>query len=360
MTSIPHVWQFLLIALASWINRQQLDVIAYLEAENRVLREQLGKKRLRFTNDQRRRLAAKAKTLGRKALRELSPIVMPDTLLRWHRQLIARKYDGSKGRGPGRPGVMRIIRKLIVQMATENPTWGCDRIEGALKNLGHRVSDTTVGRVLKEHGIEPAPRRQRKGDWATFLKAHWGHIVAADFVTVEVWTLHGLTRYHVLIVMDLATRRVDVAGICPEPNDLWMQQIARNLTDAEEGFLMGKRYLIHDRSPVFTQEFRSTLTSAGVKPVKLPARSPNLNAYVERFVRSIKSECLDRIIPLGEAHLRHAVHEYVEHYHRERNHQGMSNQLLAPESLNQPVGSIECSERLGGMLKYYHRQRKTA
>lgn len=123
---------------------------------------------------------------------------------------------------------------------------------------------------------------------------------------------------------------------------------------------MDKRYLIHDRSPVFTQEFRSTLTSAGVKPVKLPVRSPNLNAYVERFVRSIKSECLDRIIPLGEAHLRHAVHEYVEHYHRERNHQRMSNQLLAPESLNQPVGSIECRERLGGMLKYYHRQRKAA
>ena len=134
---------------------------------------------------------------------------------------------------------MEEIRALVVRMATENRTWGYDRIEGALLNLGHRVSDTTIGRILKAHGIEPAPQRMKKSDWKTFLKAHWEHMAAADFFTVEVWTLRGLTRYHVLVVMDLSTRRVEVAGICPEPNGSWMMQVARNLTDGIAGFFEG-------------------------------------------------------------------------------------------------------------------------
>lgn len=148
-----QLWQFMLVTLAGWINRQQQYVIDYLREENRVLREQCRTKRLRFTDDQRRRLAAKAKVLGRAMLRELGTLVTPDTLLRWHRKLIARKYDGSKKRGSGRPGVMKEIGALIVRMATENPTWGYERIEGALLNLGHRVSDTTVGRILKAHAV---------------------------------------------------------------------------------------------------------------------------------------------------------------------------------------------------------------
>ena len=172
-------WLFVLVALSGWINRQQQDVINYLKEENRVLREQCGKKRLRFTDDQRRRLAAKAKVVGRKVLRELGTLVTPDTLLRWHRRLIARKYDGSKNRGPGRPGVMKEIRTLVVRMATENKDWGYDRIGGALSNLGHRVSDTTIGRILKAQGIEPAPKRSKRGSWETFLKAHWEHLAAS-------------------------------------------------------------------------------------------------------------------------------------------------------------------------------------
>lgn len=355
-----HLWQFMLVTLAGWINRQQQQVIDYLKEENRVLREQCGKKRLRFTDDQRRRLAAKAKVLGREMLRELGTLVTPDTLLRWHHNLIARKYDGSKQRGAGRPGVMKEIQTLVVRMATENPTWGYDRIEGALLNLGHRVSDTTIGRILKGHGIEPAPRRSKQGGWSTFLKSHWEHIAATDFFTVEVWTLRGLIRYHVLIVMELSTRRVEVAGICPEPNGQWMMQVARNLTDSIDGFLRGKRYLIHDRDSVFTHAFGELLQRAGVESVRLPPRSPNLNAYCERFNRSIKEECLDRIIPIGESHLRHAVHEFVDHYHRERNHQGMGNQLLEENTSDSSTGPIECDERLGGLLRYYHRDRKAA
>lgn len=349
-----QTWHFVVVALAGWINREQQQVVDYLKEESRVLREQLGGKRPRFTDDQRRRLAAKARKLGRGVLRDMNTLVTPDTLLRWHRQLIARKYDGSANRGPGRPGVMKEIRALVVRMATENKAWGYDRIEGALLNLGHRVSDTTIGRILKAHGMEPAPRRSRHGCWSTFLKAHWEHFAAADFFTVEVWTLRGLVRYHVLIVMELSTRCVHVAGICPEPSGSWMCQVARNLTDAFDGFLRGKRFLIHDRDPVFTDAFRGLLASSSIRAVRLPPRSPNLNAYCERFVRSIKEECLSQLIPFGEGHLRYAVSQYIEHYHRERNHQGMGNELLAPKASTASGRQVVCNERLGGMLKYYH------
>jgi transposase InsO family protein len=166
-----------------------------------------------------------------------------------------------------------------------------------------------------------------------------------------------LVRYLVLFVIDLETRRVEIAGIAQRPDGDWMKQIARNLTDAEEGFLKGARYLIHDRDPLFTEAFREVLASTGVGTVKLPARSPDLNAYAERFVRSIKSECLAQIIPLGERHLRTAVQEYTDHYHLERNHQGLENELIEDrrDELNVD-GRVECRERLGGILKYYDRR----
>ena len=193
--------------------------------------------------------------------------------------------------------------------------------------------------------------------WGTFLRAHWGAIAATDFFSVEVITRSGLVRYFVLFVIDLETRRVEIAGILPQPDGAWMSQIARNLTDAEDGFLNGSRYLIHDRDPLFTRSFREVLESSGVTTLKLPARSPNLNAYAERFVQSIKSECLAQVIPLGERHLRHAVREYTEHYHAERNHQGLENELIddrrGAAAMN---GSVERHERLGGMLNYYYRK----
>ena len=193
--------------------------------------------------------------------------------------------------------------------------------------------------------------------WKTFLRAHWGAIVATDFFSVEVLTRRGLVRYFVLFVIDLETRRVGIAGIAQQPDGQWMKQIARNLTDVDEGVLNGTRYLIHDRDPLFTEAFREVLGSSGVRTVKLPARSPNLNAYAERFVRSIKSECLAQIIPLGERHLRTAVKEYTEHYHLERNHQGLENELIEERSDELDMNAaIECRERVGGVLKYYDRR----
>ncbi len=337
------------------MNRHQQDVIEYLQEENRALREQLGGKRLRFTDQQRRRLAVKAKAVGRKGLFELDTLVTPDTLLRWHRQLIARKYDGSKTRRPGRPKTAVEIEKLIVWMARENPRWGYTRIRGALYNLGHDIGRNTIKRILLENEFDPI--RTRGMSWETFLQAHWGAIAATDFFSVEVFTQSGLVRYFVLFVIDLKSRRVDIAGILPRPNGEWMSQVARNLTDCDDGFLKEARYLIHDRDPLFTRVFREILKSSGVETLKLPARSPNLNAYAERFVRSIKSECLAQIVPLGERHLRRAVKEYTQHYHVERNHQGLDNRLIEkPQVVVDMNSAVVRHERLGGLLNYYERR----
>jgi len=256
---LVHAWQIMVVALAGWLNQQQQDVVEYLREENRVLREQLKGKRLRFTDDQRRRLAAKGKTLGSKVLREICTLVTPETILRWYRTLIAKKYDSSGKRGPGRPPTKESIQNFVVRMAKENISWGYGRIQGALKNLGHVVSRSTIARILKAHGIEPAPRRHKGMSWATFLKSHWEVLAATDLFTVEVMTLGGLVRHHVLFVIEQCTRRVEIAGIVPEPDG-------------------------------------------------------------------------------------------------ERNHQGLGNELIAgAESVGQTEGEIVCHERLGGLLRYYHR-----
>lgn len=174
MAYVLQPWNLLLVSLAGWINRHQQNVIEYLRTENQVLKGKLGKKRILLNDDQRRRLAVKGKILGRKMLEEVGTLVTPDTILRWHRQLIAAKWNYSDRRQkPGRPPVSRELGELVLRMARENPTWGYDRIRGALANLGHQISDTTVGRISKEHGVEPAPDRKQQSSWITFLKAHW-------------------------------------------------------------------------------------------------------------------------------------------------------------------------------------------
>ena len=170
---------------------------------------------------------------------ELTTIVTPDTILRWHRELVAKKFDSSAQRKPGRPRIRQEIVSDIVRFARENPTWGYDRIQGALKDVGYHIADSTVANVLKAHGIEPAPDRQRTPAWSTFLKAHWDTIFATDVTTVEVWTRNGLVTFYVLAVRHLKTRRAHIAGIAPSPNATWMKQVCRNLTDCEDGFLKG-------------------------------------------------------------------------------------------------------------------------
>ena len=212
-----------------------------------------------------------------------------------------------------------------------NPTWGYTRLRGALYNLSHEVARSTIKNILLAHGLEPAPERGRRTRWHTFIRSHLGAIAGADFFTVEVLRGFGLVRY-------------------------W-EQIARNLTDCVDGWLKHKRYLILDRDPLYTQSFRALLKESGVNIVRLPSRSPNLNSYAERWIRSVRSECLSRVIPLGERHLRNLISEYVAHFHGERNHQGLGNRLIEPLVANTNSGKsvIRRRERLGGVLNYYYR-----
>ncbi len=342
----------LLLVLTSWLERREREAIAYLIEENRLLRRQLGGRRLRFTDDERRRLAVRAHRLGRQALRDIATIVTPDTLFRWHRQLVARKWTYATPQ-VSRRGVLAEIRRLVVRMAGENPTWGYTRIQGALKNVGHRVGRSTIARILKAAGVPPVP--ERPTSWQTFLRAHWGAIAGADFFTTEVWTWRGLVTFYTVFVIDLASRRVQIVGSTPYPNDLFMRHISRTLTAAEIGLLCHHRVLICDRDRKWNGEVRQLLADTGIEVVLTPVRAPNANAYAERFVRSIKEECLDRIIPIGERHFRRALTEFVAHYHHERNHQGLGNVLIDGDPEKKTGRRIRCYHRLGGLLTYYER-----
>jgi transposase InsO family protein len=238
-------------------------------------------------------------------------------------------------------------------MATDNPTWGYTRIQGALENVGHRVGRTTIRRMLKAAGLPPVP--QRPTSWQTFLKAHWGAIAAADFCTTEVWTWRGLVTYYTVFVIDLASRRVQVLGSTAHPEVVFMQQVVRALTMVESDAVSEPGVLICDRDRKWSGDVRRRLRDAGIRVVLTPARAPNANAYAERFVRSIKEECLDRMIPIGERHFRRAVAEYVAHYHEERNHQGLDNRLIAGQRTIEMTGGVRRRPRLGGLLNFYQR-----
>jgi transposase InsO family protein len=293
-------WQLLFLILAGWVNRRQQDAIEYLRTEKRVLREQLGNKRFLLNDSQRRRLAIKGEILGRKMLNELAGIVTPETNLRWHRELAARHWDYSDRRKAGeRSPVTAEIVELVLRLAKESPTWGYGRIQGRLANLGHHISDTTVAKILKAYGIEPAPERKRETTWKTFLSAHWDVLASVDFTTIDVWTRSGLVTCYLIFVMELATRRVPFAGCTPNPDEEWMLQVARNVTDTEEGFLRRTKCLLMDRDARLSEAFRVILEQAGVKAVRLPARSPDLNSNLERFMRSVMEECLGRMIFFG-------------------------------------------------------------
>jgi homeodomain-containing protein/integrase-like protein len=351
-------WLRLLTYVTGLVNQELLLQNEYLAAENKILRAHLPA-RLRLSDPERSTLAEIGKRLGRKVLAQVACVAKPATILAWYRRLIAQKFDGSKCRShPGRPRIEPKLEALIVQMARENSGWGYDRIVGALSNLGYRVSDETVGNVLRRNGIEPAPSRSRNTTWKEFIQSHMAVLAGIDFFTVEVLSWRGLVTYHVLFLIHLESRRVSLAGITRHPDEAWMQQMARNATDESWGYLEHRRYALHDRDTKFCASFRATLASGGIRPIQLPARSPNLNAFAERWVRSVKQECLSKLILFGEASLRRAIGEFVEHFHTERNHQGKGNLLLFPTKNkidSRRPRSVYCRERLGGLLKYYGR-----
>ncbi|MGB5583399.1 MAG: helix-turn-helix domain-containing protein [Gammaproteobacteria bacterium] len=351
-------WARILAYITGTVDQKLLLRNEYLAAGNRILKAQL-KTPLRLTDAERMTLAEIAHRLGRKALEDVANVVKPDTLLSWYRRLIARKFDGSKSRRyPGRPRIDAEIEQWVVRMAKENSDWGYDHIVGAMANLGYRLSDQTVGNILQRHGISPAPQRKRTTTWTDFVREHMSVLAGTGFFSVEVLTLRGLVTYYVLFFVRLERRQVEVAGITQHPNEAWMKQIARNVAMDERGFLDNCRYLIHDRDPKFCQSYRDIIESGDVKTLPLPARSLNLNAFAERWVKSVKEEALSKLILVGEASLRRVLNEYVVHFHAERNHQGKGNVLLFPTATRAKTrvdGSVACKERLGGLLKYYHR-----
>src|SRR5712671_8214867 len=350
-------WARILAYVTGMVDQELLARTEYLAAENQILKAQL-KGRLKLSDAERAMLAEIGHRLGRKALAEVATVARPDTILAWYRKLVARKFDGSKAhQRPGRPRVSREVEELIVRMASENRDWGYDRIAGAMANLGYVISDQTVGNVLRRNGLPPAPERKRTTPWSVFIRTHLALLAGTDFFTAVVLTLRGLMTYYVLFFIHLESRKVEIAGITIHPNEQWMQQMARNVTMEGCGTLRDCRYLLHDRDTKYTISFRAIIESGRVKTLPLPARSPNLNAYAERWVRSVKEECLSKIIVFGERSLRRALSEYVAHYQAERNHQGKSNVLLFRQvTQTRHEEPVQCRERLGGLLNYYHQE----
>jgi putative transposase len=277
-----HQWARVLAYVSGLVNQEVLFQVEYLAAENRVLRAHLPD-RLRLSNDEHSTLAEIGKRLGRKGLEKVATVARPETILGWVRKLVAHKFDGSTCRSyPGRPATSSEVVNLILRLARENSSWGYDRIAGALINLGRRVSDQTVGNVLRRHGIAPAPKRSQTIAWKDFIASHVAVITGMDFFTVEVLTWRGLITHYVLFMIQLETRRVILAGVTRHPTQEWMEQVARNLADSESGLLAHQSYLLHGRDTKFCLGFQSILLDEGLQPLRLPARSPNLNAFAER------------------------------------------------------------------------------
>jgi putative transposase len=305
-------------------------------------------------------MAQAASKVGRKTLEEVFTLFTPETLLRWHRDSVRRKWDHSDRRGPGRPPTLPEIEKLILEWAEQNPTWGYKHLRDALRNVGHIVSRSTIQNILRKHGIQPAPQRRRGMSWSEFLRVHQEALVGMDFFTWEVLTPFGLVPQYVLFLIRHATREVHVAGITTNPGTEFMKQVARNLTMPDWGWLKRGRIALHDRAGQFSPAFRHILRSEGIRTIQLPFQSPNLNAYAERWVRSVKEECLSRMIITGEPMLRNALNEYVRHFHGERNHQGLGGAIPFPGPELSPgrtrAGPIHRRQRLGGLLNYYYRE----
>jgi transposase len=280
-------------------------------------------------------------------------LVKPETLLRWHRRLVAGVWTYPHDQ-TGRPPLDREVLQLIIRLARENPRWGYQRIKGELQHLGIGVSATTIRTMLRRHGLDPAPRRAAT-NWRAFLRQQATGIVACDFFTVDtVW----LRRLYVLFFIELGTRRVHVAGVTANPDGAWVTQQARNLLMPGQGRC--PRFLLRDRDAKFTRAFDEVFRSEGADVLITPVQAPNANAYAERWIRTVRAECLDWLLIVGRGHLEQVLRTYVEHYNGHRPHRAL--QLESPDA---PTGPIVISDnqrpvlrrdRLSGLLHEYHRQ----
>ena len=353
-----RLWITLATYVAYCIDKELYQAIDYLREQVRVLVEHQEEQdqRIRLSNSQRMRVVAKAKRLSRKMLEPCTELFTPDTIMRWFRELVAQKYDGSENRiSPGRPQITQEIVNLVIQFKDENPRWGYKKIRDQVVYLGYDISKSSVKNILIENGYDPEPDLTVRSTWHEFIKSHWDVLAACAFFTIELLVGRKQVRCTVFFVLELSTRKVFFTPIKLQPDGVYMKQVAKILTDVEDGFLHGKRYLIHDRDPPYTTEgFHEILKSSGIEPVKLPARSPDLNCHAERYVKSVKSECLDYLILSSVTQLEYALGQYSEYYHHERIHQSLGS-LIEPKHPIDDTAEIVCIERLGGLLKSYHR-----
>jgi transposase InsO family protein len=345
----------LLVTVLSWLallarssSAKDVEIIA-LRHEVAVLRRTNPRPRMSWAD--RAILAALARIMPR-GLRARR-IVTPGTLLRWHRRLVAAKW--RQPRPPGRPPVPDELTELIVRLARENTRWGVVRIQGELRRLGYRVAASTIRKIMRAHRVPPPS--EHDGSWRVFLRAHAATLLAADFFHVDCAVT--LTRLYVAFVIELKTRRVHLLGITRYPTGQWATQLARNLAgDLEEA---GSRftYLIRDRDAKFTAAFDVVFASIGITALPIAPQAPRMNAYAERFVRTARAECTDRLLIAGERHLRVVLSEYIGHYNTGRSHQGKGMGLRAPDdnpdviAFPGPTARIQRRARLAGLINEY-------
>lgn len=339
--------------------------LEYCMEENRVLKEQLlqatGKKRIILNDSQRRRFAVKGIMLGKHILKNVMTMFQPETIIRWHRQLVAKKYKCSEA-GSSEKRKYRTVTpekvNMVLRIVKDNHSWGYDRIAGYMNYLGLEISRSTVKRILDSHGLTPNPEWKKSLTWKKFLKSHWNVLSATDFLSVEILTPFGLHRCMILFFIDICTRKVELGGVKINPNGEWMKQVARNQTDCFDGFLNGKKYLICDRDKLYTKEFCNILKSSGVTVKRTPSFNPLANIYSEVFVKCIKYECLNKMIFLSESQVRYAAESFVAYYNKERPHLGIGGKMIEPHE-QPPDGKIIKFKRLGGLLNSYRRVDET-
>ena len=324
------------------------------EIEILVLRHQLRVlargRRMPLRRRDRLLLAAASHLLGRDRWRSFS--VSPQTLLRWHRELVRRKWTYRRKRRAGRPRVGGEAATLILRFAKENPRWGYRRIQGELRKLGVGVSATAIRSLLRRRGFEPVPRREGPS-WKEFLACQASGILACDFFTVETIRLRTL---YVLFFLELSTRRVHLAGVSAHPHSEWVTQQARNLCFELDARETPVRFLLRDRDAKFSGAFDEVFRSEGVRVIRTPIRSPKANAFAERFVKTVRRECLDHLLILGQRHLQWVLREYLRHYNEERPHRGLALETPEPGAARRRGdGAVIRVDRIGGLIHEYHR-----
>ena len=323
-----------------------------LRHENAVLRRQTG--RVRYQPGDRLWLAALSQLIPRRRWGEVFTVT-PATLLAWHRRLVTRKWDYSSRRRPGRPATPATIRKLVIRMATENPTWGHRRVQGELVKLGHRIAASTVWQILHDAGIGPAPRRTGP-TWKQFLTAQARGILAADFVHVDTVLLR---RIYALILIEHGTRRVLLAGVTANPDGAWTAQAARNFLMDLGQRATSVKFLIRDRAGQFTGSFDAVFQAEGIRILASPPQAPRANAICERIIGTLRREVLDRLLIVNEHHLRRVLTEYLLHYNTARPHRALGQLAPAqaetqpPEPINLAEHQIRRKQILGGLTREY-------